>query len=269
MTYTAADRNRARRLAYQRAWHEARRNGIPTSLVPADDAAAYLAALHQLGWSNRSLEHLTGGVVHRTTFSKLTRHNYAHLQRATNDGILSIPWTLAPPTDLPDECHVPTLGAQRRVQALLRAGWPHHLIRERAGGVDTTGTIRCRTRSIGAHLWRAVDDAYRELCMTPGPQKKCATSAARLGYAPALAWLDIDDPDETPTGVRPAKGAGPGHESVDESLVLRILAGDMTLAQTATTAERRAVVARWTRPLADLERLSGWKPERYRDGVAA
>lgn len=49
----------------------------------------------------------------------------------------------------------------------------------------------------------------------------------------------------------------------DPVVVDRLLAGDMSLARTATTAERRDVVAAWPRSLAELERLTGWRTDRY------
>ena len=58
---------------------------------------------------------------------------------------------------------------------------------------------------------------------------------------------------------------------VDEVMVERILSGDFSNSRSATGPERRLVVAAWPatgRPLADLERGTGWKADRYREDVA-
>lgn len=68
------------------------------------------------------------------------------------------------------------------------------------------------------------------------------------------------------TRQRPTRIPRNRHDDVDEVVILRILQGDPTVAPAATLAERRAVVAAWSargRPLSDLARLTGWKPERY------
>jgi hypothetical protein len=260
--YTAQERNGARRRAYQNRWNEARRIGIPTSYVPAAAAADYLAALHRLGWSNPALEYLTGGEVHRSTFSKLARQNYSSVQRTTADGILSIPWSLAPSSAIPDTCLIPSLGAQRRIQSLMRNGWTHPAIR----GASVAGSkeiMRGRCVSIRAGIWRAVDTVFDQWSMERGPEPKASTAARRRGYAPPLAWDDIDDPDEHPHGMRRADVDYDGSNIVDEATVLRVLAGE-TLP--TNTAERHEVVRRWL-ALGRSERSlcvrMGWKDGRY------
>lgn len=118
--------------------------------------------------------------------------------------------------------------------------------------------------------------------------------SAEKGWLPPLAWDDIDnDPDPEPLEVRmcaaedcdnPAEkrdwchmhyqrlrraGQLPPmpaeHPEVDEVVIERVLSG--TPVPTASNAERVEIVARWKAtgcPLRDLERLTGWKPERYR-----
>lgn len=98
---------------------------------------------------------------------------------------------------------------------------------------------------------------------TPGDDRggKWARSYARTvakknGWLPPLAWDDIDRDPEPPT-------AEPVY--LDEVVVDRILAGDRL---DATPAERAEVVRRWLntgRPLADLERLTGWNGAREQE----
>lgn len=184
---------------------------------------------------------------------------------------------------------VPAFGAQRRVQALVAIGWPTAQLCEHLGR-DRNYLLKVfRVDQIQATTHRTVAALYEELSMTvpadePGvtnsAHKRARLWAQRNGWHKPLDWNDIDDPTEDPAATFAADlelkrwtnwWASRGFTDVDEVRVLRILSGDMTLAREATNAERREVVARWTGPLADLERRAGWKPERYadRDGTAA
>lgn len=162
---------------------------------------------------------------------------------------------------------VPSLGARRRVQALQALGWSRQRIAEEAGWTSS-GALRYVTRS--DTMTRATFDrilaAYERLCMMRPDDMgadRARTWAKRHGYAPPLAWTDIDDPDELPD-------LGGIDTQVDPVVVARILAHDASLARAATVAERRAVVAAWPGSLNDLERLTGWRAGRYvvREDVA-
>lgn len=101
--------------------------------------------------------------------------------------------------------HGPRIGATRRLQALAAIGWPMTRV------ADETGlhfvTLACVQRGaqnrIGAQLHRGIVAAYDRLHMTPGPSVRARNDAHRKGWAPPLAWDDIDDPNEIPTGVEP------------------------------------------------------------------
>lgn len=60
-------------------------------------------------------------------------------------------------------------------------------------------------------------------------------------------------------------------DEIDENVVLRILAGDRSLASAATVAERVEVTRQWMtaeRSLRDLEKITGWQVNRYIPRVA-
>lgn len=98
----------------------------------------------------------------------------------------------------------PAIGSQRRVRALMRIGWSTNQIADRSGiGMGTVSRIANGTTP---RLSRAVADAvaalFEELSLTHGPADVVARRAAARGWAPPLAWDDIDNPDEKPQGVR-------------------------------------------------------------------
>jgi hypothetical protein len=114
-----------------------------------------------------------------------------------------------------------------------------------------------------------LDALYQRWCMVLPPDKPIRTRIRNLarsrGYAPPLAWDNIDDPREQPkTGTTRVR-----RTAVDEAVVLRLLAGE-TLP--ATTAERNEAMTRW-RASGKTERelclIHGWKDNRYgKDAVA-
>ena len=94
-------------------------------------------------------------------------------------------------------------GTRRRVQALMRLGWSLNTIAELAG--VGAGTVSRIANGLNPTVWRRVADSiaevYDELHLTTGPAAAVARRAAGRGWAPPLAWDDIDR-DEKPQGVR-------------------------------------------------------------------
>lgn len=117
-------------------------------------------------------------------------------------------------------------------------------------------------------------DLYERLSMTrPTADDEPAAAvirrnvnmAKRRGYLPPLAWVDIDDPDESPD-LR-VRDTAP-----DPVVIDRILGGDMSLARSATRAEKVEVVRRWVasgRSLTALEKATGWRAARYTERRSA
>ena len=93
----------------------------------------------------------------------------------------------------------PALGTQRRIRALMALGWTSRDIADHCGWATTqavTELLKAR-RFVYATTADRIDTAYRDLCMTVGPSEKNRRDAARKGWAPPLAWDDIDT-DEHP-----------------------------------------------------------------------
>lgn len=117
---------------------------------------------------------------------------------------------------------VPALGTARRLRALAAAGysWPDlaaHLgvSRQRVGRLasDPDGLVYARTAATIVSLFTA-------LAATPGRSTDARAFAARQGWAPPMAWDDIDDPNAVPDFGDNDRGV------VDEVAVRRALTGE-------------------------------------------
>jgi len=150
----------------------------------------------------------------------------------------------------------------RRIRALQALGHSLPAIADAAGlNRRSINNPTFRGETVYVSTAHGVDKAYRALCMTR-PEGFYADrgrrAAARKGWAPPLAWDDIDDPTETPPSHQ-------GDGGVDPVVVERVLGGEFNLSCTAE--ERLEVIAQWQatgRTLKDLERSTGWNVHRIR-----
>jgi hypothetical protein len=186
---------------YRKQYKYRRYQGIPTSLVPADQARAHINRMLELGWSANALEQMAGGRVTSTTLMNLAYSVHPTIERTTQAAVLSIPITLAPTPHVDDRALIPAQGAERRVRALMRIGWTHDAMRAECR-IETAHLARGTYPTTVVRKWRAIDDMYQRLCMRRGPSMVAADRACRAGFAPPLAWNDIDDPGEEPNGWR-------------------------------------------------------------------
>lgn len=100
-----------------------------------------------------------------------------------------------------DTLIVPAIGAHRRIRALQAIGWRLADIDAALGYTKGSNGVHNITRqeSIRRDTAERIEAVYERMCMTPGPHTRPRNLAVRRGWAPPLAWLNIDDPDETPT----------------------------------------------------------------------
>lgn len=161
---------------------------------------------------------------------------------------------------------VPALGYQRRVQALMRLGWTSPDIARAAGWPHRNYVLRVINGQKGkptTWLERKTADAlaaaYDQLSMvtpemTP-TRARTKARATRLGYAPPLAWDDIDR-DDAPT-------LGGDDDQIDDVVVDRLVAG---IRLPSTRAEKVEAMRRWValgRSQASLCAVHGWQQGRY------
>ena len=227
-------------VVYDKAWNVAYRRDRDAGRRRYIDAAPVQARLRSLldtGVPLRTLGRVTG--LSATTVSTIVDGTQQHVQRATAARVRHL--TLTSLYASVSSGHVPRVGAARRVQALLALGWPHHELGA-AGIANSAQIIGAPGELITVQRWRQVRDVYDALSMTRGPSPRTRARAARLGYAPPLAWDEdtLDDPNATPQHAGPALHGG--QEMVDRVAVARACATPGQAA-TLTAAERRAVVA--------------------------
>lgn len=234
--------------------------GIPTAPIPAAPLRMHIKDLMALGWGSPSI--IAAARIDATPTGLLLIAN-GHSLRAERKfaPILKLPLTLACPDHIPDHMHVPSLGAARRIRALMALGWRHEDIMHMIGGRSSSHLAQHRHKTINAHDWRLVDAAYEALGGTPGPSESSRRRARNSGYVPPLAWNDIDNPNEDP---KPTTGRETTRAHFDPTVVDRILEGHWR--ETATPAEKAEVVRQWSLAggsLAELERRTGWNAHRY------
>lgn len=162
---------------------------------------------------------------------------------------------------------VPSLGTRRRIQALMALGWGGPAIDARLGKKRTyvSAILGGGDREIHRSTAEAIAKVYDEMSMTLPPQNtsherqratRARNYARRMGWAPPLAWDDIDN-DVRPSFGRRERGG------IDEAVVIRALNGEQVK---TTKAEKDEIARRWRamgRRVNELERLFGWKADRY------
>lgn len=168
------------------------------------------------------------------------------------------------------------VGTSRRIQALVALGYTFGQIGAAVGrSQDWAAKIAHRRDSIvRTTTANRVDELYRDWCMkepdvSTGKKKWAAayarSTARKHGWAPPLAWDDIDDPDEQPNL------GGNSVDHIDHVIVDRLVAGERVV---STSAEKVEAMRRWLAGGGSeraLCKAHGWKDGRYvarEDGAA-
>lgn len=177
----------------------------------------------------------------------------------------------------PEPRLVSSLGVHRRLTALIALGYSQGCIGGRLGVTQTRvwQLIHHRSAHVEQETHDRVDSLYESLSMTSPPvstgrEKGTATRARRVaaanGWAPPLAWDNIDDPKESPTGFAGAEKRRPPGD-VDKAVVERVWCGDTNVAKRTTRAEKQEVMSRWLAAGGSEKSLCarfGWRPGRYK-----
>lgn len=143
---------------------------------------------------------------------------------------------------------VPTLGVRRRYEAMLRVG--HHSLDIAAAiGVGRGGFLRWMQQdAVPAALAAKVEVLYQDLAFRPGSSAATQSRAKMLGYQSAMAWDDIDDPNEKPWVE--AEGASRrsefDHVCVSEALAGRRVWKDLTRDERHHVVRRLAEQRFWS-----------------------
>lgn len=222
-------------------------------------------------WDSRAIASATGVPVTTATHWATRRRRGAYL----NLSVASCE-ALWPVVGQPTEGHIggpAVVVAMRKLQALARLGWG---MKELAGFMADAGLTRGdqmrllfdhrygRRPVIDVKLLTAINTVYARLHMTPAPDDRdhnhVRNDAARKRWSPPLAWDDIEDLAEKPTG-RHVRGWDHTrhHESVDPVAVYRATVGDpqelpLTRAEKAAAVEAMRADGKTDR---EIERVTG------------
>lgn len=183
-------------MVYNKAWevqYARDRASGRRRYVDADPTRATLQRVVDANVPYRAISRACG--LSDTAVGNIVDGRNTHVQRATAQRIDAL--TLSA---IYDQAHgtVPSIGVQRRVQALMALGWPKQEL-EAAGIPSAQLVTRPRSR-VSVEGWRQVKGVYDELSMTRGPSELTRSRAIARGHPPPLAWDDdtLDDPRATP-----------------------------------------------------------------------
>jgi lambda repressor-like predicted transcriptional regulator len=186
MTTYVARREKAARIR--------RSKGIP-GYLSAHPVIQHIHTLKKRGWTNPEIADTAD--VDRRTIHNVLHGEVATVHQRTARAILALR-----PDDAPNR--VPAIGTRRRLEALAVMGWPMAHIGAEAGirGTQVTEIVVGRRKRIPREQAQAVERIFRERALKAGPSKRTRTIALRNGWVTALAWDDIDNPDEKPQGLK-------------------------------------------------------------------
>lgn len=165
-----------------------------TLQVSAEPVAAHLKILFAAGagW----VQLAAASNCSSATISDIRTGKSVTIRRATANKILAV----HPGDALPPGLPVPTVGAVRRVRALLAIGHTCKAIYEASGVEHSTITelLNGRISMVARHVDERITKGYAKLAASPGISARSLNRATREGWAPPAAWDDIDDPDARP-----------------------------------------------------------------------
>jgi hypothetical protein len=170
---------------------------------PPDRAATKIDTLRRAGMTDQQIRAAAGCGL-RAYYR--AAHQQGPIMRTTEQRILAVTvLEVRPPVTT---AGIPPHGTRRRLQALVVAGWPpavlagalgmhlqqlHVLLHREQGGVSLR--VAARVEGLFGRLWDEVPERHGVKGAAAG---RARLLAARWGWAPALAWDDLDDPAAAP-----------------------------------------------------------------------
>lgn len=204
---TAANRDYHRSNERRRA--HAAANPARQYLVDAEPVRAHVRSLQDGGMGWRTIAARAG--VNGSVVKKLL---WGHAARGQSPAKRVRPETaqrlLAVRLELANHAKVPSIGTQRRLQALVALGWSQSKLAAELGLTPANfGTTIHHSGQVYESTARAVRELYERLWHTPPPEEshrdkisasRARSTAAGNGWAVPMAWDDdtIDDPHAQP-----------------------------------------------------------------------
>lgn len=177
--------------------------------------------------------------VHHTVLHKILTGQRKTVFAETRARILAV--TAAPD----DHAKVDATGSIRRLRALIAAGHSVAVLRENSGVNKQTLTalITGAQPRVTLGIARNIANMYERLSMAVGDSALSRGRAAREGWPPPLAWTDIDDPDEQPTGWHRPERCSPAELAEDAEFIMRTTGVGVTQAAARIGVPHSAVSA--------------------------
>ena len=241
---------------YARAAHRLKAYGRWDPRRPASVVRVHIISLQRFGYTYEQIARVAD-VNPRTIYACLSGEmRWMQTQKA--EAILAVTPNL---DDLGPANVIDGTGTVRRVQALARRGWTLIALARHAGLPSATLRGAVRTGHVTVRVHRAVATAYEELWDRSPDASTAARRAAiartieqatAAGWAPPLAWDDIDT-DDAPSS--DSHGETSIEEDIDEIAVQHAVDGHRVR---LTRAERHAALrilharGHYDRALADL-----------------
>ncbi|GAA1645579.1 hypothetical protein GCM10009764_78970 [Nocardia ninae] len=189
------ERTRQRNKAYGR-WEPDR--------APAEPVREHVARLGEAGLSQRRLVELAG--LHRSVLGHLLHGGTDSappqwVSHTTAQRILAVPVPESAVEVAADRALVASVGAQRRLRALVADGWPQAALARDLGMTRTNlGPLMHTDRPITARRHREVAELFTRRQLTPGPSQRARDYGRAHGWARSWQWDEdaIDDPKSRP-----------------------------------------------------------------------
>lgn len=190
--------------AYMKRWSIERSRGLTRTTNPEKSVNHIKSLVAEHGVSIRSIAEVSG--VAPGTISLLNRGLQARVKRTIEAKILAVTAEKILNRSMASG-FVPNVGARRRLQALMAIGWRHQDLTPRVG-FNTAVTMHQKGGYVSQFKYEAVRNVYEQLWNVQGPSD--GKRAAKLGYAPPMAWDDdtIDDPAAAPDLGAPVNDRG-------------------------------------------------------------
>lgn len=173
--------------------------GIST-LVDAGPVKAHLAMLREHGVGKRTIAARAG--VAQTVVDRLLGiapdRPAIKVRPDTAKRLLAVTINEHAPGAIVD-----ATGTRRRLQALVALGWTQTKLAASIGWTTANlNNLILSDDDVTRATADLVADLYERLSMRPGPSTRASAVARRRGWAPPLAWDNIDDPAEQPAELR-------------------------------------------------------------------
>lgn len=169
--------------------------------IPVEGTRAAITRLKDAGYTLSDIDRATG--IHHTTLSRIDLGIHKRVIVGTARAIARMERNS-------DRMFVPVDGTIRRLEALALEGFSAKFVCKRVGlHATSVQPAKSKGRRIHGEIADKIAEAFNELWgknpLDYGATKQSVNLtkavARKYGYVPALAWDDIDDPNETPKGV--------------------------------------------------------------------